>query len=178
MRHVLPIRAELGFRIIFNLLGPLANPAGAQRQVLGVYDPRLVEPMARVLGALGSERAWVAHGAGMDEITTTGETQIAEWRHGQLRLFTVSPEAVGLRRAGLAELQGGDPAENAQALRDLLGGRTGAYRDVAALGAAAALVVSDRVETLREGLNEAFAAIDEGRAQAALDRLIEATNSP
>lgn len=178
MRHVLPIRAELGFRTIFNLLGPLANPAGAQRQVLGVYDPRLVEPMARVLGALGSERAWVAHGAGMDEITTTGETQIAEWRQGQLRLFTVSPEAVGLRRAGLAELQGGDPADNAQALRDLLAGKPGAYRDVAALGAAAALVVSDRVETLREGLAEAFAAIDEGRAQAALDRLIEATNAP
>ena len=178
MRHVLPIRAELGFRTIFNLLGPLSNPAAAQRQVLGVYDPRLVEPMCRALGALGSERAWVAHGAGMDEITNTGETQIAEWRNGQLRLFTVSPEAVGLRRAGLSELQGGEPADNAQALRDLLGGKTGAYRDIAALGAAAALVVSDKVETLREGLVEAFAAIDDGRAQTALDRLIQVTNTP
>ncbi len=178
MRHVLPIRAELGFRTVFNLLGPLANPAAARRQVLGVYDPRLVEPMARVLGALGAVRAWVAHGSGMDEITTTGETQIAEWRNGQLRLFTVSPEAVGLRRAGLSELQGGEPAQNAAALRDLLAGKTGAYRDIAALGAAAALVVSDKAETLREGLVWAFAAIDDGRAQAALDRLIKATNEP
>ncbi|HEY2660693.1 MAG TPA: anthranilate phosphoribosyltransferase [Caulobacteraceae bacterium] len=178
MRHVLPIRAELGFRTVFNLLGPLSNPAAAQRQVLGVYDPRLVEPMCRVLGALGSERAWVAHGSGMDEITTTGETQIAEWRNGQLRLFTVSPEAVGLRRAGLSELQGGEPAQNAQALRELLSGKAGAYRDVAALGAAAALVVSDKVETLREGLVEAFAAIDDGRAQTALNRLIQVTNTP
>ncbi len=177
MRHVLPVRAELGFRTIFNLLGPLANPAGAQRQVLGVYDPRLIEPMARVLGALGSARAWVAHGAGMDEITTTGETRIAEWREGQLRLFTVTPEAVGLRRADLPELQGGEPEQNAEAMRDLLAGKPGAYRDVAALGAAAALVVSEKAETLREGLALAFAAIDEGRAQAALDRLIEVTNA-
>ncbi|MDR3507277.1 MAG: anthranilate phosphoribosyltransferase [Caulobacteraceae bacterium] len=176
MRHVLPIRAELGFRTVFNLLGPLSNPAGAKRQVLGVYDPRLVEPMARVLGALGAVRAWTVHGAGMDEITTTGETNIAEWRDGRLRLFTVSPEAVGLPRASLSDLQGGDPAENAQALRDLLDGRLGPYRDVAALSAAAAMMVSDKVETLREGIEEAFIAIDSGRAKAALDRLIEATN--
>ncbi len=178
MRHVLPVRAELGFRTIFNLLGPLANPAGAQRQVLGVYDPRLVEPMARVLGALGSTRAWVAHGSGMDEITTTGETRIAEWRDGRLRLFTVTPEAVGLRRASLSELQGGEPEQNAEALRGLLAGKPSAYRDVSALGAAAALVVSEKAETLREGLAMAFVAIDEGRAQAALDRLIEVTNAP
>jgi anthranilate phosphoribosyltransferase len=177
MRHVLPVRAELGFRTVFNLLGPLSNPAGAQRQVLGVYDLRLVDPLARVLGALGSERAWVVHGTGMDEITTTGETQIAEWRDGQVRHFTVTPEAVGLRRVGLAELQGGDPAENAEALRDLLAGQPGAYREISALGAAAALVVAEKVETLREGLDMAFAAIDEGKAQAALDRLIEISNA-
>ena len=178
MRHVTPIRGELGFRTLFNLLGPLTNPAGARRQVLGVYDLRLVEPMARVLGALGAERAWTVHGAGLDEITTTGETQIAEWRDGGLRLFKVTPEAVGLRRADLAELRGGEPADNARAIVDLLDGQTGAYRDVAALGAAAALVVADQVETLREGVEAAFTAIDSGTARAALSRLIEATTTP
>jgi anthranilate phosphoribosyltransferase len=175
MRHVLPIRAELGFRTVFNLLGPLSNPAGAKRQLLGVYDSRLVEPMARVLGALGSERAWTVHGAGLDEITTTGETHVAEWRDGGVRLFTVTPEAVGLRRAGLSELKGGEPAENAVALRELLDGRTGAYRDVVALNAAAAFLVAERVETLREGVDLAQAVIDDGRAKAALDQLVAAT---
>ncbi|MCX8499046.1 MAG: anthranilate phosphoribosyltransferase, partial [Caulobacteraceae bacterium] len=107
MRHVTPVRAELGFRTLFNLLGPLSNPAGAQRQVLGVYDPRLIEPMAKVLGALGAERAWVVHGSGLDEITTTGPTQICEWRDGQTRLFTVTPEAVGLEPVSLEALRGG-----------------------------------------------------------------------
>jgi anthranilate phosphoribosyltransferase len=175
MRHVLPIRAELGFRTIFNLLGPLSNPAGARRQVLGVYDPRLVEPIARVLGALGAERAWTVHGAGLDELTTTGETLIAEWREGALRHFTVTPEALGLRRADLSELKGGDPAENAQALRDVLAGRKDAYRDVVALNAAAAFLVAEKVETLREGVTLAEAVIDDGRAQASLEQLIEAT---
>jgi anthranilate phosphoribosyltransferase len=175
MRHVLPIRAELGFRTIFNLLGPLSNPAGAKRQVLGVYDVRLVEPMARVLGALGAERAWTVHGSGLDELTTTGETQVAEWRGGALRLFTITPEAVGLRRADLSELTGGEPAANAVALRALLDGRKDAYRDVVALNAAAAFLVGDKVETLRDGVDLALAAIDDGRAKAALDRLIEVT---
>jgi anthranilate phosphoribosyltransferase len=175
MRHVLPIRAELGFRTVFNLLGPLSNPAGAKRQVLGVYDPRLVEPMARVLGALGAVRAWTVHGAGLDELTTTGESQIAEWRDGTLRLFHLTPEAVGLRRADLSELKGGEPAENAVALRALLEGRRDAYRDVVALNAAAAFLVAEKVETLREGVVLAEAAIDDGRAKAALDQLIEAT---
>jgi anthranilate phosphoribosyltransferase len=178
MRHVSPIRAELGFRTVFNLLGPLSNPANARRQVLGVYDPRLVEPMARVLGALGAVRAWTVHGGGMDEITTTGETQVAEWRDGAVRLFTLTPEAVGLRRADLAELRGGEPEENAQALRALLDGEPGAYRDVVALSAAAAFLVADRVETLRDGLALAQAAIDDGRAAAALKRLVEITNGP
>lgn len=175
MRHVLPIRAELGFRTVFNLLGPLSNPANARRQVLGVYDVRLVEPIARVLGALGAERAWTVHGSGLDELTTTGETQVAEWRDGGLRLFTITPEAVGLRRADLAELKGGDPADNALALRALLDGRKDAYRDVVALNAAAAFLVGDKVETLRDGVELALAVIDDGRAKAALDRLIEAT---
>ena len=175
MRHVLPIRAELGFRTVFNLLGPLSNPANARRQVLGVYDVRLVEPMARVLGALGAERAWTVHGSGLDELTTTGETQVAEWRDGGLRLFTITPEAVGLRRADLSELKGGEPAENAVALRALLDGKMDAYRDVVALNAAAAFLIGDKVETLRDGVDLALAAIDDGRAKAALDRLIEVT---
>jgi anthranilate phosphoribosyltransferase len=176
MRHVQPIRAELGFRTVFNLLGPLSNPAGAKRQVLGVFTPRLVEPLARVLGNLGATRAWVVHGAGMDELTTTGETQVAEWRDGQIRLFTITPEAVGLPRAALADLTGGEPAENAQALRELLQGKPGAYRDTVLLNAAAAFLVGERVETLREGVDLAQTSIDEGLAQRALDRLVAATN--
>jgi anthranilate phosphoribosyltransferase len=175
MRHVLPIRAELGFRTVFNLLGPLSNPAGAKRQVLGVYDARLVEPMARVLGALGAERAWTVHGSGLDELTTTGESQVAEWRAGQVRLFTITPEAVGLRRAALDELKGGEPAQNALALRALLDGRRDAYRDVVALNAAAAFLITEKVETLREGVTLAETVIDDGRAKTALAQLIEAT---
>ena len=177
MRHVSPIRQELGFRTIFNLLGPLANPAGAQRQVLGVYDSRWVEPLARVLGALGSVRAWTVHGQGLDEITTTGPTQIAEWREGAVRLFTVTPEAVGLPVAALSDLQGGDPDFNAQAIRDLLDGRKSAYRDVVMLNAAASLLVSDVVETLRDGVQMAGAVIDDGRAKTSLDRLVIASNA-
>jgi anthranilate phosphoribosyltransferase len=178
MRHVTPIRAELGFRTIFNLLGPLTNPARAQRQLLGVFDSRWVEPLARVLGALGAERAWVVHGQGMDEITTTGETQVAEWRDGQVRLFRITPEAVGLPRAALADLTGGAPAENAEALKALLGGAKGAYRDIVLLNAAAAFLVADKVETLREGVSLAGQVIDDGRARAALDRLVEITRAP
>jgi anthranilate phosphoribosyltransferase len=177
LRHVTPIRQELGFRTIFNLLGPLANPAGAQRQVLGVYDSRWVEPMAQVLGALGSKRAWTVHGQGLDEITTTGPTQVAEWRDGGVRLFNLTPEAVGLPRASLADLQGGDPPFNAQAIRDLLDGRAGPYRDVVLMNAAASLLVSDRVETLRDGVEEAARVIDSGLAKTALERLAQASNA-
>ena len=175
MRHVLPIRAELGFRTVFNLLGPLSNPAGAKRQVLGVYDARLVEPMARVLGALGAERAWTVHGSGLDELTTTGDSQVAEWRGGQVRLFTITPEAVGLRRAALDELKGGEPAQNALAMRALFDGRRDAYRDVVALNAAAAFLIAEKVETLREGVTLAETVIDDGRAKVALAQLIDAT---
>ena len=171
MRHVTPIRAELGFRTIFNLLGPLANPAKAKRQVLGVFDTRWVEPIARVLGALGAERAWTVHGQGMDEITTTGETQVAEWRDGQVRLFRITPEAVGLPRASLADLTGGPPKANAQALKALLDGAKGPYRDIVALNAAAAFLVGEKVETLREGVELAGQVIDDGRAKTALDKL-------
>jgi anthranilate phosphoribosyltransferase len=178
MRHVNPVRTELGFRTVFNLLGPLANPAGASRQVLGVYDLRLVEPLARVLGALGSTRAWVAHGSGLDELTTTGPTDIAEWRadgaggEGALRLFRITPEAVGLPRAEPSALAGGDPADNARALRRLLEGERSAYRDIMLLNAAAAFLVAEAEETLEAGIARAAKAIDDGRALAALERLV------
>ncbi|MDO9247382.1 MAG: anthranilate phosphoribosyltransferase [Phenylobacterium sp.] len=178
MRHVSPIRAELGFRTVFNLLGPLTNPANAKRQVMGVFAERWVEPLARVLGALGSERAWVVHGGGMDEMTTTGETVVAEWRDGQARIFTITPEAVGLPRAALADLTGGAPSENAAALRALLDGETGAYRDIVLLNAAAAFLVGDKVETLRDGIDLARAVIDDGRAKTALTKLAAITSAP
>jgi anthranilate phosphoribosyltransferase len=177
MKHVSPIRQQLGFRTIFNLLGPLTNPAGAKRQVVGVSAHRFVEPVAKALGALGAERAWSVHGAGMDELTTTGETEVAEWRDGALRLFTITPEAVGLPRAALADITGGDPAFNAAALTALLDGQKGAYRDIVMLNAAAAFLVADRVETLREGVELAGAVLDDGRAKAALAGLVAATNS-
>ena len=176
MKYVIPIRSELGFRTVFNLLGPLTNPAGAKRQVVGVPTSRFVEPLARALGALGAERAWTVHGEGMDELTTTGETEVAEWHNGAVRLFHITPEAVGLRRAALAELTGGSPEENAKALRDLLDGKDGAYRDIVLLNAAAGFLVSDKVETLREGVELAAKSIDSGAAKAALEKLIEVTN--
>jgi anthranilate phosphoribosyltransferase len=176
MRDVLPIRQELGFRTVFNLLGPLSNPAGAQRQVLGVFAERWVEPLARVLGALGAEKAWVVHGEGLDEMTTTGTTQIAEWKGGAVRLFNVTPEAVGLPRAALADLAGGDPTANADAIRALLAGQAGAYRDIVLLNTAAALLVADKVETLQGGVAMAAASIDGGGAATALAKLAEATN--
>ena len=178
MRHVGPVRAEIGFRTVFNLLGPLSNPAGAKRQIMGVYDPRLLEPLAEVLGRLGAARAWTVHGQGLDELTTTGETEVAEWKDGAVRRFTVSPEDAGLPRAAIADIRGGDAEENALALRALLDGRKGAYRDIVLLNAAAALIVADRVETLAEGATLAAAVIDDGRASTALAELVAATNTP
>jgi anthranilate phosphoribosyltransferase len=177
MRHVGPIRAELGFRTIFNLLGPLANPAGARRQVVGVYAERLVRPLAEVLGHLGGERAWVVHGGGMDEMTLSGPTTVAELRDGEVREFSVTPEDAGLPRAPQEALRGGEPEANARALRDLLDGKAGPYRDVVLLNAAAAFVVGAKAETLREGAALAAAVIDDGRARAALDGLVAATNA-
>jgi anthranilate phosphoribosyltransferase len=177
MRHVGPVRAEIGFRTVFNLLGPLSNPAGAKRQVMGVYDPRLLEPLAEVLGRLGATRAWTVHGQGLDELTTTGETEVAEWKDGTVRRFTVTPEDAGLPRASLDALRGGDAEENAAALRALLDGAKGAYRDIVLLNAAAALVVADRAADLAEGAVMAATVIDDGRAAKALADLVEATNA-
>ena len=176
MRHVSPIRQQLGFRTIFNLLGPLSNPAGAKRQVVGVPSVRFVEPIAQALGLLGATRAWSVHGSGLDELTTTGETEIAEWRDGHVRLFHITPEAVGLPRAALADITGGAPDYNAGRLAALLDGQKDAYRDIVLLNAAAAFLVGDTVETLKDGIELAGAVIDDGRARQALDTLIRVTS--
>lgn len=178
MRHVGPVRAEVGFRTVFNLLGPLSNPAGARRQVMGVYDPRLLEPLVEALGRLGAVRAWTVHGQGLDELTTTGASEVAEWRDGQVRRFQVWPEDAGLPRASLDDLRGGDAEENAAALRALLDGARSPYRDIVLLNAAAALVVSDRAETLMDGAALAAASIDGGHAAAALETLARITSTP
>lgn len=177
MKHVMGVRSELGFRTLFNMLGPLTNPAGARRQVVGVPSSRFVEPLAKALGALGAERAWVVHGEGMDELTTTGETEVAEWRNGAVRLFTITPEAVGLERVSIDTLKGGDPEHNAAALRRVLAGEKGAYRDIVLLNAAAALLVADHVETLREGVEAGERSIDSGAAATALERLAAITSA-
>ena len=172
MRHVGPARVELGTRTIFNLLGPLSNPAGVTRQVVGVFAPKWVEPLAHVLKALGSHHVWVVHGDGLDELTTTGETQIAELRDGEVRTFTITPEDVGITRCASEALKGGDPAENAAALRAVLDGARDAYRDIACLNAGAGLVVAGLATGLKDGIDQARAALDDGRARQVLDRVV------
>ena len=176
MKHVGPIRGELGTRTIFNLLGPLSNPAGVVRQMVGVFLPEWIMPVAETLKALGTEHAWVVHGDGYDEITTTGETQVAELIGGEIRSFTLTPEAVGLARHSKDELRGGNAAYNAKALRDMLGGAAGAYRDTVLMNAGAGLVVAGKATTLVDGIAAAAQAIDSGRALQVLDRLIEISN--
>lgn len=176
MKHVGPTRVELGTRTIFNLLGPLSNPARTKRQVIGVFAPQWVEPVAHVMKNLGAERVWVCHGDGLDEITTTGETVVAELKDGKVRSFTVTPEEAGLKRAKLADLKGGSAEENAEAIRKLLGGDKGPFRDVALLNAAAALIVAGKTANLKDGVKQAATAIDEGAARAVLDRLVAVSN--
>jgi anthranilate phosphoribosyltransferase len=177
MRHVGPTRVELGTRTIFNLLGPLSNPAGARRQIVGVFSAHWVEPLAHVLGKLGAERAWVMHGSdGLDELTTTGPSAVAEWADGRVRKFEVSPEQVGLKRARPEDLRGGDAATNARALRALLDGETGPYRDIVLLNAGAALLVAGKAERLQDGVRIAAEVIDSRHARHVLDRLVEITN--
>lgn len=172
-----PIRADLGLRTILNLLGPLCNPAQVTRQVLGVYDRKLVEPIAEVLRKLGSVHAWVVHGAdGMDELTTTGVTYVAELKDGDIYAFELTPEDAGLTRTGIEALKGGDAATNAAAIHSLLQGEPGPYRDIVLLNAAAALVVADKAASLADGIAKAEASIDSGRAARALDRLVAVTN--
>jgi anthranilate phosphoribosyltransferase len=173
MRHVAGTRVELGTRTIFNLLGPLSNPAGVKRQLLGVFDARWIEPLARVLGELGSEKAWVVHGTGgLDELATEGPTEVAELADGRVRRFTVTPADAGLEAHPLSALAGGEPAENAAAMRTVLAGHKGAYRDAVLLAAAAALVVADAAPDLAGGATLAARRIDDGSAAAVLERLV------
>jgi len=176
MKHVGPTRVELGTRTIFNLLGPLSNPAGVVRQMVGVFLPEWIVPVAETLKTLGAEHAWVVHGDGYDEITTTGETTVAELIGGQIRGFTLTPEEVGLKRHTKDELRGGDAAYNAKALRDMLGGAAGAYRDTVLMNAGAGLVIAGKATTLGDGIALAAQAIDSGRARQVLDRLVEISN--
>lgn len=175
--NVAHVRKALGVRTLFNLLGPLSNPAGARRQLMGVFSADLVEPLAQALLKLGAVRAWVVHGEdGLDELTTTGRTFVAEVIDGAVRSFTVSPADAGLTEAAPGALKGGSPQENAAALKKLLEGERSAYRDVVILNAAAALIVADKAFSLAEGAAMAAASIDEGRARAALDKLIAISN--
>jgi len=179
MRHAAQARKELGVRTAFNLLGPLTNPAGARRQLVGVPRPELTELVARALLLLGSEHAWVVHGAdGLDEITTTGHTKVSECREGGVRTFYVHPSEFGLEKAEPRDLEGGHAADNAAIARRVLGGAAGPARDVVLLNAGAALFVAGRVESIPEGIAAAGAAIDGGTAGRVLDAMIEASRSP
>ncbi|HET9212749.1 MAG TPA: anthranilate phosphoribosyltransferase [Thermoanaerobaculia bacterium] len=171
MREVMPVRRELGMRTIFNVLGPLTNPAGARRQVMGVYAESLVEPIGHVLRDLGAEHALVVHGDGMDEITTTGRTRVAEVRNGEVRLLDLEPERFGLRRVHQDELAGGTPEENAEAVRRVFGGETGALSEITALNAGAALYVSGIASTLEEGVGIARDTLASGAAAGKLEEL-------
>jgi len=177
MRHVAGVRVEVGTRTIFNLLGPLSNPAGIKRQLIGVFARKWIVPLAETLGRLGSERAWVAHGSdGLDEITTTGPTHVAELRDGKVREFEVTPEDAGLARARPEDLKGGVSPKALAAMRALLDGKTGPLRDVVALNAAAVLVVAGAAADLKQGVAQAAASIDSGAAKRALDALVEISN--
>jgi len=179
MKNVGPTRVELGTRTIFNLLGPLSNPASVKRQMIGAFSRHWIEPMAQVLQNLGSESIWVVHGSdGLDEITTTGATSVAALEKGKIRTFEIMPEDVGLPRVKPEALRGGDAEHNARALLDVLKGKRNAFRDVAMFNAAAALVVAGKAEDLKEGASLAAKAIDSGEAEGKLDRLIAVSNAP
>jgi anthranilate phosphoribosyltransferase len=171
MKHVAPVRKELGFRTVFNLLGPICNPARVRRQLMGIFAEEWLEPVAHVLADLGTEKAWVVHGCdGLDELTTTGVTRVAVLEGGQVTLHDVSPEDAGLKRAPLAALKGGTADENARAILDLFAGAKNAFRDIVLLNAGAALVVADQASTIMEGVTLAAEAIDKGKAARALEQ--------
>lgn len=176
--HAARVRRELGMRTMFNLLGPLANPASADRQIVGVFDERWVEPMARVLANLGTAHAWVVHGKdGLDELSLSGPTTVAEAKGTTVRTFEITPEDAGLERQPLEALAGGDAAENAALARRVLAGERGAPRDAVCLNAGAALVVTGRASSLTEGVGAAARAIDDGSAERVLARLAEASHA-
>ncbi len=178
MKTWAPARGAMKIRTIFNLLGPIANPARVRRQVVGVFDLRWVEPVADALKQLGAERAWVVHGAdGMDELTTTGPTTVAEVADGEVAVFELTPQQAGLPTASIEKLKGGDAAVNAAAIRDVLDGKKSAFRDIVLFNAGAALVVGDRAANIADGVERAAAAIDDGRAKAALEKLLKASHA-
>ncbi len=174
MKNVGPTRVELGTRTIFNLLGPLSNPASVKRQMIGAFSKHWIEPMAQVLKNLGSESVWVVHGSdGLDEITTSGPTSVAALENGKIRTFEITPEDAGLKRVKPEALRGGDAEQNAKALLDVLKGKAGPFRDVSILNAAAALIVAGKAKDLKEGAGLAAKAIESGEAEGRLDRLIK-----
>lgn len=177
MKHAVGPRRELGFKTVFNILGPLTNPAGARRQVIGTFSPALLEKMARVLEQLGAEHVMVVHGSdGLDEITVTGPTHVAELKDGNLALYEIRPEEFGLQTYPLREIVGGNPETNANIIRRVLNGEKGATRDIVVLNSAASLYVAGKVPSLQEGVFMAQDLIDSGKAQSVLDRLIEFSN--
>jgi len=171
MKHVAPVRKDLAFRTVFNLLGPICNPAGVRRQLMGIFAEEWLEPVAHVLADLGTEKAWVVHGSdGLDEMTTTGVTRVAVLEAGHVSLQDITPEDAGLKRSTLAALKGGTAEDNARAIRDLFKGAKNPFRDIVLLNAGAALVVADRAKSIAEGVALAAESIDQGRAQAVLEQ--------
>ena len=178
MRHVMPTRAELGTRTVFNILGPLTNPAGVKRQLTGAFSDKMLRPMAETLQALGSERAWLVHGSdGTDEIAISGPTKVVGLANNRIDAFEIHPEDAGLAERPFEEIIGGTPAHNAAAMTELLNGTPSAYRDAVLLNAAAAIVVSGDGDDLKEGVTRASESIDSGAAKAKLAALVEATNA-
>ena len=178
MRFVGPVRVEMGVRTIFNILGPLSNPAGVKRQFTGVFSKEWLRPMAETLANLGCEAAWVVHGSdGLDELATTGPSHVCQLADGKITEFEVMPEAAGLPMATADELKGGDPDANAEAIRELLAGMPGPYRDIVVLNAAASLIVAGKAGDLKEGAALAAKSIDDGAARAALDKLVAISNT-
>ena len=178
MKRVGPLRREIGLRTVFNILGPLTNPAGAAAQVMGVYDPRLCEKLANVLKVLGTERALVVHGNGMDEIANTGETQVAELKKGEVISYLLKPEDIGYPRAKPDDIAGGSPEENARRLAAVMKGERSAARDIIAMNSGAAVYVSGRAESLAEGARMAEEALDSGRALHVLQQMTQAGGEP
>lgn len=177
MRHVGPARVELGARTIFNIVGPLSSPARVKKQLFGVYSPEWLVPGAEALRDLGLTSAWVVHGSGLDEITTTGPSQVAELKDGEIRTFELTPDDFGVQTVSLDAIRGGDGTVNAAALRDVLGGAKTAYRDVALCNAAASLIVAGKARDVTEGMHLASQSLDTGSAARALDTLIAISNS-
>lgn len=178
MKRVGPIRRELGMRTVFNILGPLTNPAGAKAQVIGVYDPRLCEKLANVLNILGSERALVVHGRGMDEITNTGETNVSELKDGSVKSYSLNPQDLGYPKAKPDEIAGGMPFENAEKLVRVLKGQRSPASDIVAINSGAALYVSDKAASMKEGARLAEQALDSGKALSLLERMVKMNGDP